>query len=71
MTLHSTRREKNNAKAFKILILIVIMYVACHGIIVCLNAVELLAIITGRQLCEVVRAVFLYKKNLLLLYVFF
>ena len=55
MTHQSTRREENNAKAFEILILIIIMYVACHGIISCLNAVELLPIITGRQLFEDLR----------------
>ena len=46
----SSVREKRDLRVAMILILIIIVYVACHGIITYINGIELWAIITGKML---------------------
>ena len=45
----SSTREKRDLRIARILILIIMVYVACHGIITYINAVELWAIIEGKR----------------------
>ena len=46
----SSVREKRDLRVAMILILIIIVYIACHGIITYINIIELRAIITGKIL---------------------
>ena len=44
----SNNREKRDLRVAMIMILIIIVYIACHGIITYINIIELRAIITGK-----------------------
>ena len=59
----SSSREKRDLRVASILILIILVYVGCHGIITYINVIELLAIIQGgnKQLKNLLQALFSWQ----------
>ena len=46
---YSTNRNRRETSVATSLMLIIMVYVACHGIITCINVIELVEILTGKN----------------------